>query len=43
MTIFHKITKSAKLVILLIIPTYAFIALPKGLCDKLVGGNLTSS
>jgi hypothetical protein len=21
----------------------AFIALPKGLCDKLVGGNLTSS
>ncbi|SSC08569.1 hypothetical protein BTURTLESOX_620 [bacterium endosymbiont of Bathymodiolus sp. 5 South] len=27
MTIFHKITKSAKLVILLIIPTYAKVSI----------------
>ena len=36
MTIFHKITKSAKLVILLIIPTYAKVSIQKILTIFLV-------
>ncbi|CAC9462586.1 hypothetical protein BSPLISOX_658 [uncultured Gammaproteobacteria bacterium] len=34
MTIFHKITKSAKLVILLIIPTYAKVSLILKSCQR---------
>ncbi|CAC9638049.1 hypothetical protein [uncultured Gammaproteobacteria bacterium] len=34
MTIFHKITKSAKLVILLIIPIYAKVSIRLSLCPR---------